>query len=102
MGRFKAESVLIRRLPEVTITFYDRDKIYVAGRGSNRFSLFHRWYASLGSYQNNWKPFRRELLRQKNLNLYRCHELAQKYDVLYMSTDRPPELREKTIRYRDY
>lgn len=102
MGRFRAEAVLIRRLTDVVIVFYDRETIYVTPRGNARRALFHRWYAPRGSYQASWGPFRRQLLRQKRLDISRCYELANKYGVLYVSTDNAPKLSGKKVKYRDY
>lgn len=102
MGRFRAEAVLIRRTREVVITFYDKETIYVAPRGYANMTVFHRWFAPRGSYQSNWAPFRRQLLRQKHLNIAKCCELANRYGVLYIGTVRAPSLKEKNVKYRDY
>ncbi len=102
MGRFRAEAILIRRLPETVITFYDKETIYVAQKGYYGWALFHRWFAPRGSYQDNWSPFRRQLLRQKRLTLLKCYELAERYDILHVTTSRAPKLNGKTIKYRDY
>lgn len=102
MGRFRAEAVLIRRLPEVVITFYDKETIYVAPRGCGNMMVFHRWFAPRGSYQSSWGPFRRQLLRQKHLTGARCCELADRYEVMHIGTDRGPKLKDKKVKYRDY
>lgn len=102
MGRFKADKIIVRRLPEVVITFYDKETIYSFPRGFANGTIFHRWFAPRGSYSNGWSQFRRQLLRQRHLDMARCHELADKYGILYVGTDRPPKLKLEDIKYRDY
>lgn len=99
MGRFKAKAILIRRLPEVTITFYSRESIYVFPKGYANGTIFHRWHAPLGSYTGGWQQFRRKLLRYKHLNIADCHRLADQHGILYVGTDRPPKLEEKPVKY---
>ena len=101
MGRFKAKKIIIRRLPEVVIIFYSKEAIYVFPRGCGRGSLFHRWFAPKGSYGASWQPFRRKLMRYKHLDLARCHEIANAHDVVYVGTDRKPQLNEKDIKFLD-
>lgn len=101
MGRFRADKVIIRRLPEVVITFYSRESIYVFPRGAHNGAIFHRWWAPRGSYCGGWQAFRRKLYRYKHLDLAKCHELAHYHEVLYVGTDRPPKLHQKSIKYLD-
>ena len=101
MGRWRAEAVIVRRLPEVAITFYDRETIYVFPKGAGVGSIFHRWFAPRGSYTGGWEQFRRKLLRYKCLDLARCHELAEEHGVLAVGTDRTPKLKEKRIKFLD-
>lgn len=102
MGKFEAEAVLIRRLADLTITFYSSDTIYVATRASKTFTVFHKWFAPRGSYNGAWRDFRRQLLRQKRLTLVHCYELAERYGILYTCTARAPKLDQKKIKFRDY
>lgn len=101
MGRFKVQHVLIRRLPDVVIVFYNRETIYCFPRGYSNGTIFHRWFAPRGSYVNSWQPFRRKLLRYKHLDIAKCHELADEHGVLYVGTDRGPNLKNKDIKYLD-
>lgn len=102
MGRFKADKIIVRLLSEVAITFYDKETIYVFPKGCGNGTIFHRWFAPRGSYGNGWSQFRRQLLRQRHLDLARCHELADRYGILYVGTDKPPKLNPEDIKYRGY
>ncbi len=99
MGRWRAEAVIIRRMPEVTITFFDRETIYAFPKGYANGTIFHRWYAPRGSYGRGWEQFRRKLLRYKHLDLAKCHELADEHGILYIGTDRTPKLKQKKVKY---
>lgn len=102
MGKFKAmDGIVIRKLENVTIIFYDARTIYVfptKGFGS----IFHRWfYIERGSYINGWKDFRRLLMREKNLTLLHCHELAGIHNIASISTNRWPDLKEDEVCFKD-
>lgn len=101
MSRFKACKILVRRLPDVVIVFYNKESIYCFPRGYSNGTIFHRWFAPKGTYGASWQPFRRKLLRYKHLDMAKCHELAQYHGVLYVGTDRAPQLKGKTIKYLD-
>lgn len=101
MGRFMSEKVIVRRLAEITIVFYDKESIYAFPKGCASGTIFHRWYAPKGTYVKQWAPFRRKLLRYKRLNIAKCHELADYHGVLYVGTDRTPKLNKKAIKYLD-
>lgn len=100
MGRFKAEAILIRRLPEVTITFWNKETIYICDEKNNTTSIFHRWFAPRGNYTAQWEPFRRKLLQYKQLNITTCFELALQHNIDYVSTGRKIKLDKKIVQYR--
>lgn len=90
-NRFVADAVIVRELPDCTITFFDKAHIFVfpkAGFGA----CFYRGFERRGSYDENWAPFRRKLLRYKFLTLNRCCELAVKHDVIGSATATKPDL----------
>lgn len=100
MGRFKAKAIIVRRLPEIEVIFWDAQSVYVYtldGKGV----IFNRWFSARGSYGDYWQDFRRKMLRTKNLNLARCYELAASYDVLSIRTDRQLDLKGKKVDYRE-
>lgn len=99
MGRFKAEAVIIRHLQEVTITFYDKESIYVFPRGCGNGAVFHRWWSPKGYYTKHWKRFREALRYNKHLDMEACFRIASYYEVLHEPAYVPPKLNGKKIKY---
>ena len=89
--RFAAEAIIVRELPDCTITFFDKAHIFVFPK-TGFGTCFYRGFERRGSYSDNWSPFRRKLLRYKFLTLNRCHELAVKHDVIGRATSTKPDL----------
>lgn len=95
---FKADCVTIKKIEDGEIIFYDSKSIYLYQDGYKIGSVFHNWYAPLGSYTNSWKPFRKYLWEYKTLTVRRCYELALKYGVVAMASYRRVDLSGKKVR----
>lgn len=101
MGRFQAERVIIRDLPEITVVFAGTATIRVYPKGhSSRVYIFHNWFGPRGSYVEYFQPFRRKLLRTKDLTLQKCRELAEYHGVFVTSTDRSLDLSKRQVEIR--
>lgn len=98
MGRFKADAILVRELPELTIIFYDRQSIYIYPKNQKFGSIFNLWFSHRGAYTEGWQDFRRRLMRKKHLTPTQCYELAIKYGVVGIGTDRRIDLTGKKVR----
>lgn len=96
MGRFRAEAVTIRRVDDLTIVFYDHKNIFIKD-GRNGWTVFHRWYAPLGSYNGGWRQFRHLLLYERNITFNHCYRLAFRYDIQHMANVDGPNLDNKPI-----
>lgn len=96
MGRFRAKSIVVRRVNDLTIVFYNKETIYVTD-DAHKWTIFHRWYAPLGFYGKNWKPFRRLLRVEKEITFNHCYRLAFKYDIQSMANVKPPNLHSKHV-----
>lgn len=82
MGRFSAARVIVRKLEDADIIFWDRRTIHLECNGS-RF-VFHRWYAPNGEYQE-WRRFRQLLLTRKRITFRDVFELANAHDIFFQS-----------------
>ena len=101
MGRFKAEHITIRRVNGLEIVFRDRSSIYVRHEQDRGYTVFHRWYAQLGSYSGGWGQFRQKLWRDKKLSLLKCFEIAAQYGIQSLHTDRELKLEGEKVVYRE-
>lgn len=98
-GRYAAEAIIIRELPELTIIFLNKETICVfPKKGSG--TQFHRWFAEKGTYQNGWKLFRQFLLVEKHLTYLHCFELAARYSIDSVSARSFPDLTGKLVKYK--
>lgn len=88
---WKAEAVIVRELPEITIVFLNSESIYAFPKDGGRGSVFHKWWAPLGFYTAEWGDFRRKMLRNKNLTIRDCYRLANRHEVVAQSTGRSLE-----------
>ena len=91
MGRFKAQAVIIKRVDDLTIIFYDKENIYIKDN-SHGWTVFHRWFAPRGSYGGGWKQFRHLLLYEKNITFAHCYRLAFRWDIQSQANVREPDL----------
>lgn len=83
MGRYRAERVIIKELPELTLVFWDWNSIYARPKtGLRQWYVFHKYHAPLGTYTKSWRPFKRRLLKSKTLNFTKCCQLASRYEIL--------------------
>lgn len=96
MGRFRAEAIVIKRVDDLTIVFYDKERIYIKDK-AHEWALFHRYYSQLGFYGKCWKPFRRLLMAEKRITFNHCYRLAFKYDIQSMANVGPPKLEGKQV-----
>lgn len=92
MGRFKAGAVTVKQVDDLTIIFYDKNRIYV-GNKHHRWVVFHRYGAPRGSYRTSWDKFRSSLWKEKNIDYNHCFRLAFQYDVQFMTVPASPNLK---------
>lgn len=99
MGRFRAEKVIVRDINNIRIVFYDKESIYVKD-ANGRWTVFHRWLAPRGSYNNGWRQFRHLLLYEKKLDINHCYRLAFRYDILSQLAYKAPDLSKFKVQVR--
>lgn len=97
MGRFLAERVIVRRVDDLEIVFWDKYSIYVEWPGFRY--VFHRWYPPKGTY-DEWRKFRQLLLRRKSLTSRDVFELANAHEVLFRYADGTLEWNKKPVEVR--
>ena len=97
MGRFKAAGVVVRKVDDLTIVFYDSKSIYVYDSRGN-CTVFHRWYAPRGKY-HDWHEFYKRLRNNRHLSLLKCYELAAEHEVVAQRSDRKFNLNEKGVTF---
>lgn len=108
MGRYRAERVIVRDLPELVIVFWDWSSIYIQPKsGMRQWYVFHKYHAPLGTYTNSWRPFKRRLMKTKALTFEKCCQLAVRYNILAKGAvgrlhweQRPVEIRFGKIRIK--
>ena len=100
MGRFRAESVMIREAKDITIVFYNHESIYVHDLKNDRWVVFHRWYRPIGSYNGGWRQFRHLLLYVKEIDMAHCYRLAFRWDIQSCYAQRSPDLSKFKIQER--
>lgn len=100
MGRFRAEKIIVRDINNIRIVFYDRESIYVRDNMNNRWTVFHRWLAPKGSYNNGWRQFRHLLLYEKRITFNHCYRLAFRFDIPSQFVYDEPDLSEHKIQER--
>ena len=96
MGRFRAEAVTIKRVDDLIIVFYDKKSIYIKD-DKHGWTVFHRWYAPLGSYTGGWQQFRHLLFYEKRITFNHCYRLAFRWDITHMAGVKAPNLDNKPI-----
>ena len=89
MGRFRAKAVKVRKIDDVTIIFQGPRSIWVGWNGN--WSIFHRWGAPLGSYDNGWRQFRHLLYYEKHPDIWHIYKLADKFDIPYVAAKKEPD-----------
>lgn len=72
----------------VIVAHYDRQTLYVFTDENAAHITFHRWWQGRGSYKR-WYNFRQRLMRNKKLNLVKCFNLADRYEVRHLISSRP-------------
>lgn len=100
MGRFRADAVIIRKVNDVRIVFYNKESIYVQNQTDGKWTVFHRWFAPRGSYNNGWRQFRHLLLYEKKITHTHCYHLAFRWDILSQITTKVPDLSKFKIQER--
>lgn len=113
---FTADGVIVRKLENLTIVFWDSESIWVKDKKGQNY-IFHRWFAPRGSYRGyiggektpiQWGTFRRKMLRNKYktigakepITLESLCVLANKYGVLVTRTTRELNLKGRKVIYR--
>lgn len=91
MGRYKADAVIIRRVGDLTIVFYDKENIFVKDN-KHGWTVFHRWFAPRGSYNGGWRQFRHLLLYNKSITYNHCYRLAFRFEIQSVANVKGPEL----------
>lgn len=93
MGRFRAESVVIKELRRtgLKIVFFNRESIYIYD-DTHGWTVFHRWFAPKGSYNGGWRQFRHLLWYGKNTTYEHCYQLAFRWDIPSQKAYHPPDL----------
>lgn len=82
MGRYRAKRVIVKVLPELTLVFWDWNAIYAYPEGSQQGYVFQKWHAPRGTYFKAWKPFKRRLMKRKQLTFAQCCQLASHYGIV--------------------
>lgn len=82
MGRFKQERIIIKICEEIDIVFMDWNRIYIKLKSSGKWYLFHKFHAPLGTYTNNWRPFKRRLMKIKSPTFIQVCQIANQYDIV--------------------
>lgn len=94
MGRYKQRGVIIRDFEDVTIVIENRDTIWALPKRASTNVIFHRWFGPLNTWQN-WRRFRQRIWANRNLTLYDCYRLANKWEIAMVGTLRRPEILEE-------
>lgn len=100
MGRFRAEAVIVRKVNDCEVIFYDGETIYVKDITGKYTVVFHRWHRPKGSYYKGWHQFRKRLLYNKSLTFNDCFRLAFQHDITSQATFRKPDLSKFKIQVR--
>lgn len=100
VGRFRAESVIVREANEIRVVFYNHESIYVHDLAHDTWVIFHRWFRPIGSYNNGWRQFRHLLLYVKNLDMAHCYRLARRWDIQSCRAKAPPDLSKFKVQER--
>lgn len=82
MGRFKQKRIIVKVCDEVNLVFWDWNRIYVLVKATDKWYLFHKYHAPLGTYTNSWRPFKRRLMKINNPSFARCCQLAYQYEIV--------------------
>lgn len=104
MGRYKAERIVIKILPELTLIFWDNSSIYLFPKNGQTPVVFHKWFAPRFTYTNSWRQFRDKLWHLHHGSVKKCFQLAYEHDVVYEISVGRLDLRKKLveIRYKNW
>lgn len=83
MGRYKAERIVIKDLPELSIVFWDKSSIYVYPKTDQAPVVFHKWFAPRYTYSNGWRQFKDKLWHLHRGSVQKCFQMADYHGVLY-------------------
>lgn len=97
MGRFYSARVIVRKIDDMEIIFWDKYSVYVE-RPNCRY-IFHRWYTPKGSY-GEWRKFRQLLLHRRYLDFRDVFELADRHGVLFKHAVGHLQWKEKPVEIR--
>lgn len=105
MGRYKAERIVIKDLPELVIVFWDNSSVYVYPKNERQsVVVFHKWFAPRYTYTNGWRQFKDKLWHWRCGSMKKCFQMASNHGILYQVVVGKLDLREKPveIRYRNW
>lgn len=97
MGRFRQRRIIVKVCSEIDIVFVDWNRIYVKVKTSGLWYLFQKYHAPLGTYTNNWRPFKRRLMKIKNPNFVQVCQLGARYEIIARGAVGKVDLRRKAI-----
>ena len=93
MKHFRAEAVIIKRVNNVEIIFWNKEEIYVRNTDTNQWTLFHRYFAPKGSYTGGWSQFRHLLLYEwAHLDYNHAYRLAFRWGILSQNVGKGPDI----------
>lgn len=84
MAKHKSDHIIIKVFPELSLVFLDEKSIWAFPLNEGRAYIFHSWWAPRFNYVNNWRPFKRALLKRRYLDKETCWSIADAYSVPYM------------------
>lgn len=97
MGRFKQKRIMIKVCEEIDLVFWDWNRIYIRVKNTGKWYLFHKYHAPLGTYTNNWRPFKRRLMKINSPSFVQCCQLAYQYEIVAQGAVGELEFRKKDI-----
>jgi len=84
VGRFRCETVMVRRVEWGEIEFSDTHTIRLLRFADKCETTFWRWWAPRGSYPA-WSSFRTALKDHRNLSYTQVFELAERAEIPHSS-----------------
>lgn len=100
MSKYKAERIIVKVFPELTLIFADEKSIWAICEGDKYPSIFHNWVSPRFTYRDHWLPFKRALLKRRYLDRSMCWELALRYQVPYKTASSTLNLSGKPLEIR--
>lgn len=96
-GRFRTDTVTIRKVGNLEIVFWDKEAIYLIDNSRGVRYIFHRWFAPRKSY-NAWRSFRQALWTSNHEEIGWYFEESAIWDVPFTTTTRPVDFAGKKVK----